>query len=78
MTGDVFSKKEAEFLWSRIGDHKWYVSEKLGRDVGLNVAAVDYLENVFHAEAAAAAAARNPRKFNESNLRPYGTQSSLA
>jgi len=26
--------------------HKWYVSERLGRDVGLRVAAVDYFENV--------------------------------
>ena len=26
--------------------HKWYVSERLGQDVGLRVAAVDYFENV--------------------------------
>jgi hypothetical protein len=27
-------------------EHKWFVSERLGRDVGLRVAALDYFENV--------------------------------
>lgn len=36
----------AEDLWSKILQHKWVLSEKLGRDVGLKVASVDFIENV--------------------------------
>jgi hypothetical protein len=42
-----FPKKEAKHLWERILDHKWYVSERLKRDVGFRVAAVDYIENFY-------------------------------
>jgi hypothetical protein len=45
--GQTFSKKEAEFVWGKVLDHKWYVSEYLGRDVGLRVAANDYVENFY-------------------------------
>lgn len=31
---------------SEIETHKWFLSEKLGRDVGFHVAAADYLENI--------------------------------
>ena len=41
------SKREAKYLWERILDHKWLVSERLRRDVGLRVAAVDYFENFY-------------------------------
>ncbi len=37
---------EARAEWARVLEHKWFVSERLGRDVGLRVAAVDYFENV--------------------------------
>jgi len=40
------SKKEAIETFERIVDHKWYVSERLGRDVGMRVAAIDYFENI--------------------------------
>jgi len=33
-------------LWDELMRHKWLISEQLGRDVGLRVAALDYLENV--------------------------------
>jgi len=33
-------------LWPRIEEHKWFLSEKLGRDVGSKVACVDLIENV--------------------------------
>ena len=46
-TGKNFEKKEAEYLWSRITDHKWYVSERLQRDVGFKVAALDFMENFY-------------------------------
>ena len=42
-----YQKKEAGYLWERIVDHKWYVSERLKRDVGYRVAAVDYVENFY-------------------------------
>jgi len=29
----------------RVLEHKWLLSERLGRDVGLRVAAVDYFDN---------------------------------
>ena len=47
LTGLDLATEEASFFWPRILDHKWYMSERLGRDVGLRVAAVDYFENVW-------------------------------
>jgi len=41
------SKREAEYLWQRIADHKWLVSERLKRDIGFRVAAIDYFENFY-------------------------------
>lgn len=32
--------------WAGVLEHKWYLSERIGRDVGLQVAVVDYFENV--------------------------------
>ncbi|MEO8072535.1 MAG: DUF4032 domain-containing protein [Acidobacteriota bacterium] len=46
-TGKNFSVEEAEKIWLRVIDHKWYVSERLSRNIGLRVAAVDYLENFY-------------------------------
>ena len=46
LAGVRLSEAEARAAWPRILDHKWYVRERLGRDVGLHVAAVDYFENV--------------------------------
>ena len=44
--GVNLSAKEARETLPRVRDHKWYLSEYLGRDVGWRVAAVDYFENV--------------------------------
>lgn len=44
-----FSKPEAAYLWERITDHKWYVGERLKRDIGFHVATIDYLENFYEA-----------------------------
>lgn len=46
LTGVKLSATEAAAAWPRILDHKWLLSERLGRDVGFRVAAVDYFENV--------------------------------
>jgi class 3 adenylate cyclase len=32
-------------LWTHIQRHKWFLSEQLGRDVGIKVACIDYIEN---------------------------------
>ncbi len=44
-TGNSFSRDEAESIWSQVLDHKWNVSNRLQRDIGLRVAAIDYVEN---------------------------------
>src|SRR6266404_8403222 len=50
-TGDDISESEAQNLWNRITDHKWYISERLSRDVGFHVAAIDYVENFYEPSA---------------------------
>lgn len=39
----------SEDIWPKILQHKWLMSEKLGRDVGLRVACIDFLENMEQA-----------------------------
>jgi transitional endoplasmic reticulum ATPase len=57
-------------LQEKVLVHKWYLSERLGRDVGLKVATIDYFENVdplsqgAH-EKTAAEASRSVRFFRE-------------
>ncbi len=46
LVGIKMTAAEAGAAWPRIQDHKWYLSERLGRDVGLRVAAIDYFENI--------------------------------
>ena len=46
LTGVRLSGTDARREWPRVLEHKWFVSERLGRDVGLRVAALDYFENV--------------------------------
>lgn len=49
LSGKTLSASEASAAWPRILEHKWYISERLGRDTGLRVAAIDYLENIYAA-----------------------------
>jgi hypothetical protein len=46
LAGVNLSPVEARETLPRVRDHKWYLSEYLGRDVGWHVAAVDYFENI--------------------------------
>jgi hypothetical protein len=46
LAGVKLRPAEARDVWPRVLEHKWFVSERLGRDVGLRVAALDYFENV--------------------------------
>ena len=45
--GRRFSREEAKSVWEKVLDHKWYLSEQLQRDVGLHVAATDFVENLY-------------------------------
>lgn len=46
LTGLTVPAEEARALWPRLLDHKWYMSERMGRDVGLRVAAIDFFGHV--------------------------------
>lgn len=46
LAGARLSPDEARAEWPRVLEHKWYMGERLGRDVGLRVAAADYFENI--------------------------------
>ncbi len=46
LAGVRLRASEARAEWPRVLEHKWLMSERLGRDVGLRVAALDYFENV--------------------------------
>jgi len=45
ISGAKFDSDIATDLWPKILQHKWLLSEKLGRDVGLRTACVDFVEN---------------------------------
>jgi SpoVK/Ycf46/Vps4 family AAA+-type ATPase len=49
MSGESFEPDIAGGLWSKILDHKWLLSEKVGRDMGLRTACIDFLENMEQA-----------------------------
>lgn len=44
--GAMIASAAAREVWPQVLEHKWYMSERLGRDVGLRVAALDYFKNV--------------------------------
>jgi hypothetical protein len=46
LAGVKLNATEARAEWTRVLEHKWFMSERLGRDVGARVAAIDYFENV--------------------------------
>jgi hypothetical protein len=46
LAGVKLTAAEARAEWTRVLEHKWFISERLGRDVGLRVAAIDYFANV--------------------------------
>jgi SpoVK/Ycf46/Vps4 family AAA+-type ATPase len=50
ISGTKFETEAAADLWPKILQHKWLMSEKLGRDVGFRVACIDFLENVEQAQ----------------------------
>jgi len=46
LTSERFPEEKAKALWQEILHHKYVISEKLGRNIGIRVATLDYLENV--------------------------------
>ena len=60
LAGVSLEGDEARALWPRILEHKWYMSERMGRDVGLRVAAVDFFEYVQPLPRSGADAMRAP------------------
>ena len=49
ISGSRLDPDIAADLWPKILQHKWLLSEKLARDVGLRTACIDFLENVEQA-----------------------------
>jgi len=49
ISGTKFEPDIAADIWPKILQHKWLMSEKLGRDVGLRTACIDFLENMDQA-----------------------------
>ncbi len=49
ISGAKFDPDIAADVWPKILQHKWLMSEKLGRDVGLRTACIDFLENMEQA-----------------------------
>jgi len=46
ISGEKFEPTIAADIWPKIIKHKWVLSEKVGRDVGIRTACIDYLENI--------------------------------
>lgn len=49
ISGTRIDPEIAADLWQKILQHKWLMSEKLNRDVGLRTACIDFLENMDQA-----------------------------
>jgi transitional endoplasmic reticulum ATPase len=49
IAGEKFAPEIAAELWPKILQHKWLLSEKLRRDVGLRTACIDYIDNMEQA-----------------------------
>jgi diguanylate cyclase (GGDEF)-like protein len=42
-----YPESQARDLWDKLLEHKWHLSERLGRNVGIAVAAADYFRNIL-------------------------------
>ena len=49
ISGEKLAPEIAADLWPKILQHKWLLSEKLHRDVGLRTACIDYIDNMEQA-----------------------------
>jgi diguanylate cyclase (GGDEF)-like protein len=46
LTSERYPENQSAGLWTDIMNHKFFMSERLGRNVGVRIAAIDYLVNV--------------------------------
>ncbi|MCA1633762.1 MAG: DUF4032 domain-containing protein [Acidobacteria bacterium] len=74
LAGIRLTPQEARSEWPRVLEHKWFISERLGRDTGLRVAALDYFENVRLPRTARA----GQKSFSDGLRRAARSQSVLA
>ncbi|MGD9506509.1 MAG: DUF4032 domain-containing protein, partial [Syntrophobacteraceae bacterium] len=49
LSGTKLEPDVASGLWQQILNHKWFLSEKVGRDIGMRAACIDFLENIQQA-----------------------------
>lgn len=49
ISGEKLAPEIAAEVWPKVLQHKWLLSEKLGRDVGLRTACIDYIDNMEQA-----------------------------
>ncbi len=47
LAGIRYTEMEAKLVWVNLLAHKWEMSRRMGRNVGIRVAALDYLSNVM-------------------------------
>jgi len=47
VSGHKIAPELSADIWAGIQQHKWVLSEKIGRDVGIKVAGLDFIENVM-------------------------------
>ena len=47
LAGIRYSEAEAKLVWVNLLSHKWEMSQKMGRNVGIRVAALDFFSNVM-------------------------------
>ncbi|MBI2191279.1 MAG: diguanylate cyclase [Planctomycetes bacterium] len=47
LTNLRFEPEEAKRYWREVIDHKYFVSERLGRNVGIRIASLDYFTNIL-------------------------------
>ena len=50
MPQELFRKREAAEIFHEILDHRWYLSQDAGRDIGLLPAVESYVEDVLRHE----------------------------
>ncbi len=77
LSGLKLSAAEARTVWPRILEHRSILSDRLGRDVGLRVAVIDYFENLAPLQADRRARVLSPTSLAAFE-RAMGGQRSLA
>lgn len=50
ISGYKLNPELSQDVWTKIQHHKWVLSERIGRDVGMKVASIDFIENIFSAD----------------------------